>query len=175
MVFSLFSIVSVAARGKPNKPTVPCIIFYDTFKTTTSCFLCAIAFELNPPTIPHRSWRFKNCVRICCREQSTAGRDPSKQISLLCFYLSKTPAVHLLSEINLTLNSTPVGFFCFLELHAEAISNDPHSSMCVINLLKALTVTFVDPVLSSLGCTVQWFPNWEWVKTPEKIARWLKW
>lgn len=59
------------------------------------------------------------------REQSTAGRpDKAGFPPLLGSSFSKTPAVHLLAESDLTITLPSLGFFFFLELHAEAITND---------------------------------------------------
>lgn len=55
-VFSLFSIIGVTVRGKPNESLVPCIILYfmihtDKLKMITSCFLCAKWAKSTPQSL----------------------------------------------------------------------------------------------------------------------------
>lgn len=66
--YSLVSVVCVWVRGTPNMPILPCIVLrflIHTYKLKfiTSCFLCAIALELNPPTVPYTAGDSK-CLSV---------------------------------------------------------------------------------------------------------------
>lgn len=137
VIFSLFSIVGVSVRGKPNEPTVlpspsAFALFYvlwyipTNWKTNHQLLSLCHCFWAKSTHSPLRSRWFnkKNVFVWICRKRShrvcgvtksggKRGAPVQKQVSLLCFYLSKTPAVHLLPESDLTINSPSFFGFSF--------------------------------------------------------------
>lgn len=105
---------SCFSERQTNKPIIVPLLSLSLLrrlKTENQLFLCH-RFELNQPTIQNCVW---NRWGFSAQSDGRKQEDRSKQVSLLCFYLSKTPAVHLLTEINLTLNFKPsFGLFLFL-------------------------------------------------------------
>lgn len=90
----------------------------------TSCFLCAIAFELNLPTIPYTSGGSKSYMNplqtlVLVGVVLTAPpnrREAQKTVKagfppLLSSPYSKTQAANFLAESILTINLPSFGFF----------------------------------------------------------------
>lgn len=92
----------VSVRGEPNWTiTLGIILLYINWKQLLSLCHC---FGAKSNHSPLHSWRFKISAVVVCWHYWWSGQQEvqSRQVSLFCLYLSKTPEMHL--EIDFPSN-----------------------------------------------------------------------